>query len=119
MLLAGSEEQGGQQIEPQERQVGDVVFADLLVFEVGMDQAQSPQGTFSQWVVAQVRDDQPLFVADHDVFNQAVTADEYADLAADVVGNLDQTGGQLLGTEFGRRDAPPVKPLQGLDLALF
>jgi hypothetical protein len=73
----------------------------------------------AQRVVAQFGYDQPLFVAYDNIFHHALAVDQDADLAADVGGNLDKAGGQLGGAELGRRDAPPVKAFERLDLALF
>jgi hypothetical protein len=81
-----------------------------------MDQAQSTQGALSQWVVAQLRYDQPFFVADDDVFNHAAPVDQNADLAADIRGEFHKAGAKLMGAEFGRRYAPPVEALQSLDV---
>ena len=81
-----------------------------------MDQAQAAQVAFTKRVVAQVGDDQPFFVTNNDVLNNAGTADEDADLAADVAGKFDQPGGQFMAAELCLWDAPAVEALQGLDL---
>ena len=119
LLPGGGNEQGGQKVETQQREVGNVVFADRLVLEVGMDQAQPPQRMLAQRVVAQLGYDEPLFIANDNIFHHALAVDQDTDLAADVGGYLDETGGQLGGAELGRRDAPPVEAFQRLDLALF
>ena len=81
-----------------------------------MDQAQSAQAALAQRIVAQFRDDQSFFIADYDVFNNSGPADQDTDLAADVGGEFYKAYTEFMGAEFGRRDAPPVEALQGLDM---
>ena len=84
-----------------------------------MDQAQTAQGPFSQGVVAQVGDDQTLFIADDDVLDDTGAIDQDADLPANFNRQLDETGGQFLAAELCRWNAPAVEPLQGLDVTGF
>jgi hypothetical protein len=81
-----------------------------------MDQAQSAQGALAQRIVAQFRNDQSLFVTDNDVFNNAGPVDQDTDLAADLGREFYKAGTEFMGTEFGRRDTPPVEAFQGLDV---
>jgi hypothetical protein len=86
---------------------------------VGVDQTQAAQRAFAQRIISQLRDDQPFFIADDDVFDQPGPVDQNADLAADIGGKLYEAGTEFMGTEFGRRDAPAVEALQSLDLTRF
>ena len=84
-----------------------------------MDQAQAAQGTTAQWIILQVGDHQPLFIADDDVFDHTGAVDQDADLAADLGGYFDEACGKFVGTEFVRRDAPTVEAFKGLDVTGF
>jgi hypothetical protein len=81
-----------------------------------MDQAQSAQASLAKRIVAQFRDDHPFFVTDNDVFDHTGSVDQYADLAADIGRDFHKAGAEFVGAEIGRRDAPPVEALQGLDV---
>jgi hypothetical protein len=118
LAFAGCKQQGGQQVESQERKVGQVVFGNVLIAQMGMDQAQPPQGSFPQRVVFHGRDDQSFFIPYNDIFHHAGTVDEYADLAADIRRELDEADRKFVGAEFGGRNATTVEPFDGQDLAL-
>jgi hypothetical protein len=81
-----------------------------------VDQAQSAQGALAQWIVAQIRNDQSLFVTDNNVFNNTGTVDQDTDLAADIGREFYKAGAELMGTELGRRDTSPVEALQRLNV---
>ena len=83
-----------------------------------MDKTQPSQGTLSQGVVLQSRDDQPLLITYDNVLNHAGAVDKDADLAADISGDFNKPGGKFVGTEFVRRDTPPVEALDSFNVAL-
>jgi hypothetical protein len=63
---------------------------------VGVNQSQAPQGALSQRIVAEIGNDQPLFVTDDNVFHHTGPVDQNADLTPDVNGEFNQAGGQFL-----------------------
>jgi hypothetical protein len=84
---------------------------------VGVNQAQAANDPFSERVISKFRNCQPFFITDDDVFNIAGAVDENADLATEIVGDFDETGGQFLRAEFGDRYPPAVEAFQRLNLA--
>lgn len=82
-----------------------------------MDQAQAPKCLLPQWVIPEIGNHNPFFIADDDIFDNALTIDENGDLATDVTGQFNETGSQFLCAELRRRYTPPVESLQSLELA--
>ena len=82
-----------------------------------MNQAQTAKCLFPQWVIPEIGNHNPFFIADDDIFDNALTIDENGDLATDITGKFNEACCQLLGTEFRRRYTPPVESLQSLELA--
>ena len=111
--------ESGDQVKPEQHQVGQVVFGQRFGLQVGVDQAQPPQPFTAQGVVLQVGDQQPFFCADQDQFNGAVAIDQQADLAAQFKGKFKQATGQFGRTEFVSRNTAAVETFYRLNLALF
>jgi len=82
-----------------------------------VDQAQTAKCLFSQGVIPEIRNYNPLFIADDDIFDNALAIDENGDLATDIIGKFNEAGSQFLSTELRRRYTPPVESLQSLELA--
>ena len=82
-----------------------------------MDQAQTAKSLFPQWIIPKIRNHDSFFIADDDIFDNALAIDENGDLATDIIGKFNEAGSQFLSTELRRRYTPPVESLQSLELA--
>ena len=84
-----------------------------------MNQAQATQRAFAKGVFAKLRNDQPFFIADDDIFNYALSADKYTDLTANFGREFYKTGCQFMGTKFRWLNTAAIESLQRTDLTLF
>ena len=57
----------GDQVEPQEREVCDIVLVEGLIVEVGMDQPQSSEGTLAEGIVLQRGNKDAFCITDNDM----------------------------------------------------
>ena len=96
------------QVEAEQHQVGEVVPAQVLVGEVGMEAAQAAQPRPGDALALQVREFDAVGVADSHPGHRAPTVHQDAHLAADGAGDGGQLPGELLRQERGRRQ-PPVR----------
>ena len=112
-------EERGDEVEPEERQVGQVVAGERLAPEMGMDEAQPPEELAAEGKVGEFRDEEAPLVADDDVLHGAGAADEDPDLAAGLLGEFGHPPGQFVADDLLHRDAAAVEPFQPVDLAFL
>jgi hypothetical protein len=105
------------QIEPQQRQINEVVAGQRLVAEVRVHQAQPTKPATPGAQATDFREVDARGVADEDVLDLAAPVDQDAHLALDLARNAPQEGGQLSRGDLGRLQAPAVDALQSVLLA--
>jgi hypothetical protein len=113
-VLAGL--QGADEIEAQERQVGQVVRGKLLPGQVGVDQAKPFEAAGGGAEAVQGGDEDVVMGADDDIGDLPPAGDEEAELAVDLAGELRELAGQFVGDDPLRRDPPPIELTDPLDL---
>jgi len=109
--------QGADEIEAQERQVGEVVRGELLAGEVGVDQAEPPETAGGGTEAFEARDQDVVVRSDDDIGDFTAAGDQNTDLAVDLQGEFRELAGQVVGDDPLRRDAPPVELPDPLDLS--
>ena len=97
------------EIEAQKRQVGQVVGAEFLPGQVGVDQSEPLEAAGGAAEAVQRWDENVVMQADDDIGDLAPAGDQEADLAVDLAGDLRDLPGQLVGDDPLRRDAPPAE----------
>ena len=112
-------EERGDEVEPEERQVGQVVTGEGLAPEMGMDEAQTPEELAAEGKVGEFRDKDAPLVADDDILHGAGAADEDPDLATGLLGKFGHPPGQFIADHLLHRDAAAVEPFQSVDLAFL
>jgi hypothetical protein len=106
-------------IEAEQREVCEVIPAEGFAVQMGMNQAQAFEACGSGTVSCKVRDNDFSVVADDDKQNVSLSADQYADLPADLTGELCQVSRQFMGEDSGGLDFSAVKLFDSLQLAGF
>ena len=105
------------QIQPQERQVDEVVARQRLVAEVGVHQAQAAETPPPGPQAADLRQVDARGIPDEDVLDLAPAVDQDADLPFDLARDGPQEGRQLGRRHLRRLQPPPVDALQRMLLA--
>ena len=100
---------GCDQVEAEQGQVGQVVRAEGLAVEVGVDQAQAAQAAAPGPVAPQARDGDLSGVPDVDLLNPAAAVEQHPDLSSDLTRDLRKAAGQLGGDDLVLLDASLVK----------
>ena len=118
LAVQGGEE-GGDEVEPQERQVGEVVVRERLPPEMDMDEAQAPECLAAEGKIGELRDEEAPLVADDDVLHGAGAADQNPHLTAGLLGEFGHPPGQLVADDLLHRHAAAVEPFQPVELALL
>ena len=117
--LPGRHQQGGNQIEAQQGEVGQVIVGERLPLEVGVDEAQAPQQSPAEGVIGKVGDHQFFFISHYDVLDFTEAVDENADLAADLRRHEYHLPRQVHRQCIMYGHAPPVQLFQTAYLARF
>jgi len=112
-VIAGVD--GADEIETQEREVGEVVRGELFAGEVGVDQAEPLETAGGGAKPVEIRDQDVVVRSDDDIGRLAAAGDQDADLTVDLPGELRELAGQVVGDDPLRRDAPPVELPDPLD----
>lgn len=86
---------GGDEVETEEGEVGEVVLRERLAAEVGVDEPETAKPTARGAKAADVGKDEPRRVPDDDVLNLAAPVDEDADLARYLRRDLAEEGREL------------------------
>jgi hypothetical protein len=113
-VLAGF--RGADEIEAEERQIREVVRGESLAGQVGVDQAEPLETAGGGAKPIERRDEDVVVRTDDHKGDLAPAGDQNADLAVDFPGELRKLAGQVMGDDPLRRDAPPVKLSDPLDL---
>ena len=98
----------GDQVEPEQREVDQVVARERLAAQVRVHQAQAAEAAAAGADAAEVGQHDARGVADDDVLDVAAPIDEHADLAIDLARALAQERRQL-----ARRRSPSAAPAAG------
>ncbi|HEX3474009.1 MAG TPA: hypothetical protein VHT91_03150 [Kofleriaceae bacterium] len=104
-------------IQPQQCEVGQVVAGERLAAQVGMDQTKPAEPALSAAHTADVGQHDLRCIADEGVLDRTAAIDQHTDLSVELGALGSELGSELAGHHVGWRDAPPVQPLQRLDLA--
>jgi len=110
---------GGHHVQPEQRQVGEVVLGERLRLEVGVHQAQPAEADLAGAGAADVGQLQLVGVADDDPLHVALAVQQHADLAVDLPRQLGEVAGQLRADDVVRADAAAVGVPQPLQLAVL
>ena len=98
-LAVGAHAEGRDQVQAQERQVGQVVLTQRFVAQMRVDQPNAAERLPAEAIVREVGQDDLSVVPDDDVLDHAPTIDEQADLAPDLAGEPCAEPGQLPGDD--------------------
>jgi biotin operon repressor len=78
----------GYQIEPQQRQVCQIILRQVLAAQMSMHETQAAEATLRYAHTLKVGQLDPMIVADHDIFDMALAIDQHTDLSACFVRQL-------------------------------
>ncbi len=106
----------GDQVEPQPRQVDDVIAGQRLIAQMRVDQAQTAKSSRAPTQTADVGEQELRRVTDDDVVDVPRAIDEHSDLPTGRVRDLRERTGELVGGQLVERDAAPIDALKGLRL---
>ena len=107
---------GGDQVEAQERQVVQVVLGQRLALEMGVHEAQTAETADTAAQTTHVGKVEALGVAEDDVADDPVAAEEDADLAAEPPRDLGQVARQLGRDHLARVHAAAVGAFEGAQI---
>ena len=106
-------------IKAEQREVREVIPAEGFAVQVGMNQAQTFESSGCGSVSCQVGNNDLSVVADDDKQNVSLSADQHADLPADLPGELCQVSRQFMGQDSDGLYFSAVKLFDSLQLAGF
>ena len=86
---------GGNGIEPQQHEVGEVVAGERLVLEMRVHQAETAQAQLAGAGAADVGQNELASVADDDVLDLAAAVEQHAELSPDLARQFRQMPGEL------------------------
>ena len=110
---------GDHQVEPQQREVGEIVLRQFLAAEVRVDAAQATEAVGGDTSPLQVRQLNAARVPDDDVLDVAFTVDQRADLAASFVREFGQLTRELGRHDLLRRNSTRVEFFNATQLIRF
>src|SRR5262249_49362325 len=106
---------GGDQVEPEERQIGEVVLCERLTAKVRVDQSQAPEAAARGAQTAHVRQHELGGVAYENVLDLSAPVDEDADLARNFRRDLAEERRELGPDDVGGRHPTPVDAFEHLE----
>ena len=106
----------GDQVEPQQRQVVQVVGRERLAPQVGVNQAQPPESPGTAAQPPDVGNLELARVADNHLADRAGTGQQHAHLAADLARESAQVASQFGRNHLVGADLPPVGTLKSAAL---
>ncbi len=83
------------EIEPEEREVGQVIARQGLVLKMGVDEAETAETRFAGAQPPELRKEDGACVSDDDVLDMTLSIDESANLTAGLVADLAEVARQL------------------------
>ncbi|MCA1816318.1 MAG: hypothetical protein LC746_07920 [Acidobacteria bacterium] len=104
------------EIEPEKREIVQVVLRQLLAAQVRVDAAKPAEAVGGDALAAEVRKLDALRVADGDVLDVALAVNEDADLPAGLVREFGELSRELGRDDPLRRNAPRVEFLDAAQL---
>ena len=107
---------GDHQVEPEEREVVQVVLRQLFAAQVRVDGAQAAEAVLADARALEVGPLDAARVADDDGLDVALAVDERADLPARLVRKLGELARELGRDDLLRRDAARVELLDAPQL---
>ena len=105
------------QVEPQQREVGQVVAGERLALEVRVHQAQAPQTYLARAGTADVGQLELVRVAHNHRFDGTLTGEQDADLSVGLEGELGEVPRELGADDFVHRHMPAPGVLEVLEFA--
>jgi hypothetical protein len=108
---------GADQVEPEKRQVGEVVPGKLFSVQVGVDQPETLEAGGGRPEAVKAWDHYLSVIADDDVIYLAVAADERPYLPVRLPGEFAKTPCEFMGQDPLRGKSPSVKLPQPFDLS--
>jgi hypothetical protein len=100
--------QGADEVEPQQREVREIVPGERFPVEVGVDEPQPLEAALAGAELVEVRDHDLAVIPHDDKVDVALAADEDADLAVGLSGDLAEVPGKLEGENPVNRDFAAV-----------
>jgi hypothetical protein len=82
-----------------------------------VDKTKAAHNSFTERVIAQLRNDDPFFIADNNIFDIAGAINEKSNLTSKFTGKFNEAGSKFVGTEFSNRYPPAIEAFQRLKLA--
>ncbi len=116
-LPGGAHRDRGHRIEPEQREIGEIVARERFAAQVGVHEPQPAKPALPTAHTTDVGQEDLGGVADHHVRDGATPVDEDPDLAMQRRALLGELGCELHGDDLRRGHPPPVQALQRLDLA--
>jgi hypothetical protein len=104
-------------VQPEDRQIVEIILVERLWAEVGMHAAQTLEATdpltdaFKRW------DLEAFGITDHDRLDGAMAADQKSNLAFDFTREFGEIARQLLGDDAFRRETATVQMFEASKLA--
>jgi hypothetical protein len=99
---------GSHKVESQQGKIGKVVLSEAFAGKVGVQAAQSSKAPFADANALEVRQNDAPGVADHDVFDVALSVYENSDLSINLVREFGQLPREFLRDNLPWRYAPFV-----------
>ncbi len=104
-------------VEPQHRQVDEIVTRQRLAAQVRVDQAQAAQPPDAGALATEIGQRDLARIADHDVLDLSAPVDQHADLSADFRRALGESTSELGARHSVGRHASAIESLEGIELA--
>jgi hypothetical protein len=105
------------QVQPQQRQVDEIVARQRLVPQVRVDQPQAAEPTAPGADATDLGQVDARGIADEDVLDLAAPADQDPDLPLDLARDAAQVRGELCRRDFSGTEPPPVNAFERVFLA--
>jgi hypothetical protein len=110
---------GGHGVEPQEREVGEVVARERLALEVGVNETQTAESRLAGAGTADVGQKEAAGLANQHPFDLALAAQEDAELASGLERKLTEVAGQFAADQLGAADAAAIGRPQSMQLRVL
>jgi hypothetical protein len=108
----------GYHIEPQEREVGQVILVQGLIVQMGMDKAQTAQWSAPKREIVKSRQEDAFCVTHNNMADSAFSGGKHPNLPVEISGHPGKVSGQLTGDQFTMH-APAIYPFERMDLPAF
>jgi hypothetical protein len=109
----------GHQIEPEQREVSQIVLGKLLARQMSVKTAQSSKAVGAHTNTFQIRQNYPPSIADHYVLDIPVAVDEHSNLTIYLMRRFGQLARKFLGDDLSGWNAPLIELFETANLIRF